>query len=551
MANTPVNALVRVATNNDLDFIEWLEYHIALGFDRIYAYDTGNHGWLPEVCRKHSDHVTLIPMANNDWRKKSNIIKAYVEQTLDPSWAVCLEDDEYIWMDLSITRSISNFINKHVAPRSLAMSVYVKYMSSEKPMKSRVGTLIDCFQHVRPNPQGFVHPCQLTPNCSFTFFYVPNNKCMPMSGPLTPNVKMWIDSRGSALDNAHLGAYLASQSYNPDIYPIRGYKYALKSGIEMGMAPGTKPVGYTVRDNHMLEARAALLRIPVNESTETIYAKSEVLVEKPALPKRELSPEETAELELPVPLGKIDTFILYGYPLEHVIEFAAKNGYEDTEEHREVIKRVYRRECSMIIESTPVYKRLYEMDKLGHYTDDMVCAELKISYPALVKMRKCMSVLDIEEHEQKKEETAKVEAAADAEQAKAVVDADNIADLTSQFDATVNANPVSKEDEKRFEIKVEERRAKRREQNKRSKERKKANEEAKKKSLEVTTPTEPIDTKVEMKPKAEKLKVIEEPKDEEPAQTAATAAEEEVVLDLGADDLLSNTDLSAFGNVDA
>ena len=164
-------------------------------------------------------------------------------------------------------------------------------------------------------------------------------------------------------------------------------------------------------------------------------------------------------------------------------------------------------------------------------------------------MRKCMSVLDIEEHEQKKEEAAQVEAAADAEQAKAVVDADNIADLTSQFDATVNANPVSKEDEKRFEIKVEERRAKRREQNKRSKERKKANEEAKKKSLEVTTPTEPSDTKVEIKPKVEELKVIEEPRDEEPAQTAA--AEEEVVLDLGTDDLLSNTDLSAFGNVDA
>ena len=75
MANTPVNALVRVSTNNELDFNEWLDYHIALGFNRIYVYDSGSHGWLPEACRKREEHVTLVPMAGNDWRKKSNIIK--------------------------------------------------------------------------------------------------------------------------------------------------------------------------------------------------------------------------------------------------------------------------------------------------------------------------------------------------------------------------------------------------------------------------------------------------------------------------------------------
>lgn len=533
MANTPVNALVRVSTNNELDFCEWLDYHIALGFDRIYAYDSANNGWLPEVCRKRSEHVTLVPMANNDWRKKSNIIKAYVAQVVEPSWAICLEDDEFIWMDLSYERSISDFVNKRLTGRTLAMSVYVKYLSSEHPMKNRVGTMIDCFQHARPNPQGFVHPNQHTPNFSFTFFFVPDSKCVPMKGPLTPNVRQWVDSKGGLVTEAGLGQYLSSQTYNPDVYPVRGYKYALRSGMEMGMAPGTKPTGYTVRDNHMLDARAALLHIPVNEATEELYAKDELLVEQPKLPKREIPADEAAELELPVPLGKIDTFILYGYPLEHVIEFAAKNGYEDTVEHRAVIERVYRRECSMIIESTPVYRRLAQMDKEGGYTDDMVCSELKISYPALLKMRKCMSVLNIETHEQNKVSAEEEEKANDAKQAKAVVESSDIADLTKSFDDTVNAHPISKDDEIRLEKMAEEQKNKRRQQKAKAKKAKK--DAVAKKPDDMVAAEEPKES-------------VAETSTEPPSEATST---DDVEIDLGGSDLLASTDLSAFGSVDA
>lgn len=552
MAETPVNALVRVSTNNELDFNEWLDYHIALGFNRIFVYDSGNHGWLPEACRKREEHVTLVPLAGNDWRKKSNIIKAYVAQTTEPSWAVCLEDDEFIWLDLNVSRSISSFINKYFGTAALAMSVYVKYLSSEKAMKNRVGTLIDCFQHARPNPQGLVHPCSHTPNFTFTFFYVPDNRCVPMRGPLTPNTQYWRDSKGTVLTEAELGKYLTSQQYNPDAYPVRGYKYGLKSGMEMGMQPGTKPVGYTVRDNTMINERAALLQILVNEATEELFAKDELLVEQPTLPKREISPEEAAELELPIPLGKIDTFILYGYPLEHVIDFAVKNGYEDTPEHRTVVERVYRRECSMIIESTPVYKRLAELEAEGGRTDDMICAELKISYPALLKMRKCMSVLNINEHEAKKADAEAAAVETDKAQAKAVVESSDMAELTKQFDETVNAHPISKEDEKRFDDKVEEQKAKRRERAKKAREKKKANQEAKKAA--ETAEAENLlsgDIKIYKDIYADaSYALIGKASGKEPPKESEKK-EDEVELDLGDTNLLNNTDLSAFGNLDA
>ena len=540
MTNSPVNALVRVSTNNELDFNEWLDYHIALGFNRIYVYDTGSHGWLPEACRKREEHVTLVPSAGNDWRKKSNIIKSYVSQTTEPSWAVCLEDDEFIWIDLNVSRSISGFINKYLGSSALAMSVYVKYLSSEKAMKSRVGTLIDCFQHARPNPQGLVHPCSHTPNFTFTFFYVPDNRCVPMRGPLTPNTQYWRDSKGTILTEAGLGKYLTSQQYNPDAYPVRGYKYGLKSGIEMGMKPGTKPVGYTVRDNSMVAERAALLNIPVNEATETLFAKDDLIVEQPNLPKRELSPEEAAELELPIPLGKFDTFILYGYPLEHVIDFAAKNGYEDTPEHRAVIERVYRRECSMIIESTPVYKRLAELDAEGGRTDDMICAELKISYPALLKMRKCMSVLNIAAHEAKAVEAAQVAEASDKEQAKTIVESSDIAELTKQFDESVNSAPITKEDEKRFDDEVETRKAKRRESSKRAREKKKADKEAKKASEADALNQGDIKIYRDVHADASYVLIGKE-SDKEPPKDS------DVELDLGETNLLENTDLSSLG----
>lgn len=540
MTNSPVNALVRVSTNNELDFNEWLDYHIALGFNRIYVYDTGSHGWLPESCRKREEHVTLVPSAGNDWRKKSNIIKSYVAQTTEPSWAVCLEDDEFIWLDLTVNRSISGFINKYLGSAALAMSVYVKYLSSEKAMKSRVGTLIDCFQHARPNPQGLVHPCSHTPNFTFTFFYVPDNRCVPMRGPLTPNTQYWRDSKGTILTEAGLGKYLTSQQYNPDAYPVRGYKYGLKSGIEMGMKPGTKPVGYTVRDNNMVAERAALLNIPVNEATEKLFAKDDLIVEQPNLPKRELSPEEAAELELPIPLGKFDTFILYGYPLEHVIDFAAKNGYEDTPEHRAVIERVYRRECAMIIESTPVYKRLAELDAEGGRTDDMICAELKISYPALLKMRKCMSVLNIAAHEAEAVETAQIAEVSDKEQAKAIVESSDIAELTKQFDESVNSTPITKEDEKRFDDEVETRKAKRRESSKRAREKKKADKEAKKASEADVLNQGDIKIYKDVYADASYVE-IGKVSDKEPPKDS------DVELDLGETNLLENTDLSSLG----
>lgn len=522
MANLPVNALVQLTTNNELDFNEWLDYHVALGFDRIFVYDSGSHGWLPEACRKRSERVTLVPPMQNDWRKKRNIIAAYVASSTEPSWAVCLSDDEYLCLDFRLAQGISDYCNRIIGRQADAVSVFVKYLSSAKPMKNRVGTLIDCFQHARPNPQGMVHPCQATPNYSVTFFAVRTSSDVPMRGPLHPSSPRWCNAVCSALNDGEFNAYLTSPAYNPDRFPLRCYRYALKSGFEMGMAPGTKPVGYTERDNSMILAREKLLGIPANEATEELFAKDEVLAEQPKMPERKLSPEEAAELELPIPLGKIDYYILYGHDIEHVMEMFVKAGYADTLEHRAVVERVYRRECAMIAESSPVYRKVDEMDRAGGYTDEMICAELKIGKAALNKVRRCLSVIDIGAIDASKAavtEAAEKEAKATEE----LVKETDISALAAKFDEEVNKTPISAEDSARFDEKVEERRAKAREnarkQRARAKEHKAAMDEGK--------PTE-------KKPSKKHAKKMPETKPVAPAD------------DLGEDNLLANVDLSAF-----
>ena len=44
-----VNCLVQVRTDNRLDFEEWVDYHVALGFDTIFVCDSGNRPY--RACR--------------------------------------------------------------------------------------------------------------------------------------------------------------------------------------------------------------------------------------------------------------------------------------------------------------------------------------------------------------------------------------------------------------------------------------------------------------------------------------------------------------------
>lgn len=481
MENLLVNCLVRVSTDNQQDFVEWLEYHIAMGFDCIFVFDTGHRGWLDGVCEKYREHVTMVPR-NDDWKFKSRMISSYVSRRTGPCWAVCLDDDEFLWLDFQKFRSFKQYMSM---VRCEAISIYVKYLSSEHPMVSRVGTLIDCFQHCRPNPQGKVSPNENTPNTAVTLFHVPNNQFRPLRDPIHPTAPNWTDTRGVIQNDAKFNSYLLSDSFEPTAYPLRVYKYALKSGVEMDRKPGTKPVGYTVYDPSMQKAREILLRIPMNANTEELFAKDAPVVEA-VNEKRELTPEEIAENEIPVPLARFDSAILNGRTLDEMVKYVCNSAYQDTPEHRKTIERIYNRERRMIIESAPEYRKLHDMLKEGGHTNASLMSALGVGGYALENMKRCLKVLDIDAYdadanitiEDLAPEVPTPDMVAEEAKTKEYVANDDITSLAASYDEQVTVEKQTAEEQQVVVDKEEAKRAKARESRKKYRDKKKAEKEA-------------------------------------------------------------------------
>ena len=403
-----VNCLVQVTTSNHQDFTEWLEYHIALGFDRIYVFDTDVRGWLDGICDKYRDHVTLVP--RDDWRKKHTIVETYTRRRRAPEWAVCLSDNEFLWLSPALKCNIKGFINK--LGGAGAITVYTKYLSSEKPMKYRVGTQIDCFTHCRPNPQGVVAPNENTPNTGVTFFHIMNPEFMPLKTNIIPNTNNWVDALGGRLSPEIINRTISARDFDPVRYPLRCYKFALRSGNEMNFRPGTKPTGYTVSDPTMQEARQLLLRIPVNLETEKLFAKTEMIAdeEKPVVEAIELSPEVKAELELPIRPEKIDEMILRGSFYEDIVDYLVRN---ELAFDADALTRVFNRERETIINENPAYRKMQELVN-NNATDDEIMRALNVTKSTYAIMRSCLMVLDIRleaeaENEPATDETQKVE----------------------------------------------------------------------------------------------------------------------------------------------
>lgn len=484
-----VNCLVQVTTDNSQDFNEWLEYHISLGFDLIYVFDTGVRGWLDGMCDKYRDHVVLVP--RDDWRRKSVIIETYTKRRRRPEWAICLSDNEFLWLDANTKCNIKRFIN-NFGPEVGAITCYTKYLSSEQPMKYRVGTQIDCFTHSRPNPQGFVAPNENTPNTGVTFFHIVNTEVMPMKNGVVPNTNKWIDSVGGRLSPELLSRTLNDRSFDPTRFPLRCYKFALRSGNEMNFRPGTKPVGYTVSDSAMQEARQLRIRVPVNMETEKLFAKNELIEtdeQKPVNESVELSPEVRAEHELPITAGKIDAMILRGSFYEDVAAYLSGNGLQFDPD---VLLRVFNRERDLIASSNESYRKLHGYLAEGK-TDKEILKLIQVTPTTLANMKKCLLVLDISDA------PAEQEVAEQPASTVTPIDDPDIGALVSDFDASVELNDLTAEqkaaNDAKFaeeEAKINARKARRREKDaERKRNKRKQLAEAKRAAAGTPAPAEP------------------------------------------------------------
>ncbi len=382
-----VNCLVQVKTDNRLDFEEWINYHIALGFDTIFACDTGNRAWLDEVCNKRKEHVVLAPR-DERWQYKSEIIKDYVSRREFEEWCICLDDHDFLWISPARARSIIEYVD--MIPRSVAaVTFYVKHMSSKEPTRYRVGTQIDCFCHTRREPEGFFPAYNAFPNDGVTLFRV-NDTNMPLRDPVTPvYANKWVDSEFRQMTPNRFKEETASKRFFPTAYSVRCYRYAIRSGVEMDFNDKLVPVGFDVQDLSMQKAREMYLHIPVNPETEKLFAKKEAPEPAPTVPTPVT--ESAEDKALPITKARIDKLIFKGMFLEDIIQYV--EAKTPTFDHA-LLEEMFETERRNIIESSSLYTSLQELSD-QEKTDDEIRRALCLTETTLARMKVALPVLDI------------------------------------------------------------------------------------------------------------------------------------------------------------
>lgn len=382
-----VNCLVQVKTDNRLDFEEWINYHIALGFDTIFVCDTGNRAWLDEVCNRRKEHVVLAPR-DERWQYKSEIIKDYVSRREFEEWCICLDDHDFLWISPARARSIIEYVD--MIPRSVAaVTFYVKHMSSKEPTRYRVGTQIDCFCHTRREPEGFFPAYNAFPNDGVTLFRV-NDTNMPLRDPVTPvYANKWVDSEFRQMTPNRFKEETASKRFFPTAYSVRCYRYAIRSGVEMNFNDKLVPVGFDVQDLSMQKAREMYLHIPVNPDTEKLFAKKEAPEPAPAVPTPVA--ESAEDKALPITKARIDKLIFKGMFLEDIVQYVeAKTPNFD----HALLEEMFETERRNIIESSSLYTSLQELID-QEKTDDEIRRALCLTETTLARMKVALPVLDI------------------------------------------------------------------------------------------------------------------------------------------------------------
>lgn len=384
-----VNCLVQVNSDNRLDFEEWLNYHIALGFDTIFVCDNGNHAWLDEVCEKRREHVTLAPR-DERWEFKSEIIQDYVSRREFEEWCICMDEHDFLWISPARAKSITEYADT-IPGTVAAVTFYVKHMSSKEPTRYRVGTQMDCFTHTRREPEGFLPMYKALPNTGITMFRV-SSQNMPLRDPVTPvYINNWVDSEFRQMTPERFKSETTSRRFYPTAYSVRCYRYAIRSGAEMGFDDKMVPVGFDVQDLNMQKAREMYMHIPVNPETETLFAKAEPpeTVQEPGSQKT--VSVVAAETGLPITRARIDKLIFKGQFLEDIMKYVEE---KDPNYDRALLESMFEDERKNIVATSSLYTEMQEMLDQGK-DDSEIRRTLVLTETTYNRMKAALPVLDI------------------------------------------------------------------------------------------------------------------------------------------------------------
>ena len=264
-------------------------------------------------------------------------------------------------------------------------------MSSKEPTRYRVGTQMDCFTHTRREPEGFLPMYKALPNTGITMFRV-SSQNMPLRDPVTPvYINNWVDSEFRQMTPERFKSETTSRRFYPTAYSVRCYRYAIRSGVEMGFDDKMVPVGFDVQDLNMQKAREMYMHIPVNPETEVLFAKAEPpeTVQEPGSPKS--VSVVAAESGLPITRARIDKLIFKGQFLEDIMKYVEE---KDPNYDRALLESMFEEERKNIVATSSLYTEMQEMLDQGK-DDAEIRHTLVLTETTYNRMKAALPVLDI------------------------------------------------------------------------------------------------------------------------------------------------------------
>lgn len=257
MNQTEIVSMIRSNRKNDLK--EWVDYHFAIGFDKITIFDNESTYSIKELLFNYKN-VDVREIKINDLPDKA-IHSVYYEiskeKENDGNYVAFIDDDEYIFIKNS--KNIKEILNNDME----ILCVYLKLISSSELLEDRNGTAIDTFNYTLSFNPNRVDKAQIK---SIVNFSKCKNLEWGLDGPHMPvvnNVKKTI--RGEIMKTNFGNTPITKNFYdNQEIYI---YHYVFQTHLDWifkrerrphPLGFYERPGDYSVLDNTMIDKKKEL-----------------------------------------------------------------------------------------------------------------------------------------------------------------------------------------------------------------------------------------------------------------------------------------------------
>lgn len=134
--------------NRPADLQEWINYHLAIGFDKINIYDNNSTFSIKDLFSNYGNKVSVtnfdVDFIGRDDFAKCQLetgTKFYTENKGKIGWIAWIDDDEFIY--IRNNKKINEILNKNIS----VFSFFSKHMSFAVPLINRNTTLIETFNY--------------------------------------------------------------------------------------------------------------------------------------------------------------------------------------------------------------------------------------------------------------------------------------------------------------------------------------------------------------------------------------------------------------------